>query len=309
MSEKPIIVDSITKVYGDIVAVDHISFEVQWGTVLALLGPNGAGKTTLIKILTTIARPTSGTGLVDGHDVCNERKKIRSLIGVVPQANNFDRFLTVRENLVLHAKMHGMPGVAYNPQIDQLLRIMGLDQRQNDKPDELSGGMQRRLVIARALVHDPKILFLDEPTTGLDPQSRRAVWDYVGELRHRTTIMLTTHYMDEADQLSDRIIIMDRGKTLRDGTAAELKRGLDGARVYEIEVQRDAARYKEIIDALPAVKVCHLNGSRLEVSLKEGASLRDLVCLFEDGDITQINTRQPTLEDVFLNLTGHELRD
>ncbi|MCL5960312.1 MAG: ATP-binding cassette domain-containing protein [Chloroflexi bacterium] len=234
MPVQPIVVDNATKVYGPIVAVDHLSFEISEGSVLALLGPNGAGKTTLIKILTTVAHASSGTAFIEGHDVRTERKTVRRLIGVVPQINNFDRFLTGRENLVLHAKMHGMPRSVYDRRIDELLEMVGLDKRQHDTPDKYSGGMQRRLIIARALVHQPRILFLDEPTTGLDPQSRRAVWDYVENLHGKATIMLTTHDMEEADQLSDRVIIMDNGRTLADGTSSELKQSIGVRAQYEI---------------------------------------------------------------------------
>ena len=220
-----IILQGITKTYGELKAVDNFSLEVEQGGIFGLLGPNGAGKTTLIRILTTLLRPTAGTAFVEGRSVLTEGKEVRRLIGVVPQENNLDRYLTARENLVLHARMHGMHPADYNAAIDELLELTGLSGRQHDFPDTYSGGMQRRLVVARALVHKPQVLFLDEPTTGLDPQSRRAVWEYIQSLRTKMTIFLTTHYMDEADLLCDRIVIMDHGKTLVDGYLRPVERG------------------------------------------------------------------------------------
>src|SRR6185369_260282 len=213
----------ITKSYGSFTAVDRFSLQVERGTVFGLLGPNGAGKTTLIKILTTLMKPSAGDAAVEGFSVLSAGREVRRVIGVVPQENNLDRYLTARENLILHGRLHGMRPAAYNPRIDQLLELTGLAGRQHDFPDTFSGGMQRRLVVARALVHNPRVLFLDEPTTGLDPQSRRAVWDYIEQLKESKTIFLTTHYLEEADALCDRIVIMDNGRVLVDGTAAELK--------------------------------------------------------------------------------------
>ena len=214
----------ITKTYGQLTAVDDFSLTVERGSIFGLLGPNGAGKTTLIRILTTLLRPTRGDALLEGLSVRTAGKEVRRLIGVVPQENNLDRYLTARENLVLHARMHGMRPADYNVVIDELFELTGLTGRQHDFPDTYSGGMQRRLVVARALVHRPRLLFLDEPTTGLDPQSRRAVWEYIQTLRAKMTIFLTTHYMDEADALCDRIVIMDQGRILVDGSAARTER-------------------------------------------------------------------------------------
>ncbi|MCX5914341.1 MAG: ATP-binding cassette domain-containing protein, partial [Deltaproteobacteria bacterium] len=174
--ENDIELRSLTKAYGDLVAVREISFAVRKGIIFGLLGPNGAGKTTMVNMLTTLSKPASGSAWVGGYDIFREAAKIRTLIGVVPQENNLDRYLTARENLVLHAKMHRMKPARYNPRIDELLSLLGLAERQKDFPNKFSTGMQRRLVVARALVHDPQILFLDEPTTGLDPQAKRAIW-------------------------------------------------------------------------------------------------------------------------------------
>ncbi len=235
MTNPAIKVQNLSKHYGKIKALDDVTFEIERNRITSLLGPNGAGKTTLIKILTTIAEPTAGEAWVDGKHVGNEGLQVRSIIGVVPQINNLDSHLTARENLIMHAKMHFMRKKDYLEKIDELLRFMGIYQRRNDYPDSYSGGMRRRLIFARALIHDPQILFLDEPTTGLDPQSRRAVWDYIETIKNSMTIFLTTHYMEEADFLSDRVIIVDHGKIIADGTSEKLKQQVRQAHVPTLE--------------------------------------------------------------------------
>ena len=299
----------LTKRYGTLTAVDRFSLEVERGTVFGLLGPNGAGKTTLIKMLTTLMRPTAGDALVEGHSVVAAGRKVRELIGVVPQENNLDRYLTARENLVLHARMNGMAPRDYGPRIDGLLELTGLSSRGDDFPDTFSGGMQRRLVVARALVHLPRVLFLDEPTTGLDPQSRRALWEYVRSLRAEMTIFLTTHYMDEADTLCDRIVIMDHGRSLVDGSAPELKERFAHAHIYELELRRDAARYEELFRALPAVTTLEREGAAFRIVLRDEESLKPLMDSIESGDIRRICLVEPSLEEVFLDLTGKEVRE
>ena len=223
MSIAAISIHSLTKSYGDLTALDSFNLEVGQGSIFGLLGPNGAGKTTLIRILTTLMRQSSGDATIEGYDILQSGQEIRRIIGVVSQENSLDRYLTARENLELHARLHGMERRLYAPRIDELLALMGLSGRQKDFPDTFSGGMQRRLVIARALVHQPRVLFLDEPTTGLDPQSRRAVWEYIRSLAGKMTIFLTTHYLEEAEQLCDRIAIMDHGKLIAIGSTQELK--------------------------------------------------------------------------------------
>ncbi|KAF0218408.1 MAG: antibiotic transport system ATP-binding [Geobacteraceae bacterium] len=304
-----ITIQSVTKLYGKLKAVDAFSLEVGRGTIFGLLGPNGAGKTTLIKILTTLMRPTAGDAFVEGYSVLSEGKAVRSIIGVVPQQNNLDRYLTARENLILHARMHGMRPAEYNPRIDELLELIGLSSRQGDFPDIFSGGMQRRLVVARALVHDPRVLFLDEPTTGLDPQSRRAVWDYIHSLKEKMTIFLTTHYMDEADALCGRIVIMDQGRALVDGTSAELKERLAHAHVYEVEFKADADRYEEVLRRLSFVKSMERTGNNFRLSLSDEESLKPLMDSIGSADIKKICLREPSLEDVFIELTGKKVRE
>ncbi|HEY6872108.1 MAG TPA: ABC transporter ATP-binding protein [Geobacteraceae bacterium] len=304
-----IILHNITKRYGVLTAVEDFSLEVERGLIFGLLGPNGAGKTTLIKILTTLLSPTSGEASVEGRSVLAEAKEVRRLIGVVPQENNLDRYLTARENLVLHARMHGMRPAEYNAVIDELLELTGLSGRQHDFPDTYSGGMQRRLVVARALVHHPRVLILDEPTTGLDPQSRRAVWDYIQTLRAKMTIFLTTHYMDEADTLCDRIVIMDHGKTLVDGTSAQLKEALAHSHLYELEFRANADRYETLLRGLPFVQSTERSGNLFRLSLTGEEALKPLMDAIGSADIRKICLREPSLEDVFIELTGKKVRE
>ncbi|HET6421831.1 MAG TPA: ABC transporter ATP-binding protein [Geobacteraceae bacterium] len=300
---------SITKFFNGLRAVHDFSLDVERGIIFGLLGPNGAGKTTLIKILTTLMRPSSGSALVEGYDVVANGKLVRRIIGVVPQENNLDRYLTARENLVLHARMHGIPAAEYNPRIDQLLELTGLAGRQHDFPDTFSGGMQRRLVAIRALVHNPLVLFLDEPTTGLDPQSRRALWDYIQSLRTKMTIFLTTHYMDEADALCDRIVIMDHGKALVDGTAAQLKEAFAHAHVYELEFRANADNYEEVLRSLSFVRSMARKGNTFMLELSDEGSLKPLMDRIGSSDIKGICLKEPSLEDVFIELTGRKVRE
>ncbi len=304
-----IILHNITKRYGELRAVDDFSLEVERGSIFGLLGPNGAGKTTLIRVLTTLLRPTAGNAFVEGRNVLTEGKEVRRLIGVVPQENNLDRYLTARENLALHARMHGLPPAEYNTAIDELLELTGLRGRQHDFPDTYSGGMQRRLVVARALIHKPRVLFLDEPTTGLDPQSRRAVWDYIQSLRQKMTIFLTTHYMDEADLLCDRIVIMDHGRSIADGTSARLKEALAHSHLYDLEFRDGADRYEPLLRDLPFVESVERSGNLFRLALTGEEALKPLMDAIGSTDIRKICLREPSLEDVFIELTGRKVRE
>lgn len=308
MVENEIELRNVTKVYGRLVAVQEVSFAVPQGIVFGLLGPNGAGKTTLVNILTTLLHPTSGLAFVGGHDVVREAARVRSLIGVVPQENNLDRYLTARENLILHAKMHRMPPSSYQRRIDELLDLMGLSERQKDFPNKFSTGMQRRLVVVRALVHDPRILFLDEPTTGLDPQAKRMIWDYFLSLKGKRTIFLTTHNMEEADFLCDQITILDHGSPIVSGTSSQLKEMAASAWLYEIEVAGRAEEYLQAFQRLPFIESASLQDGVIQVCLKKEGKLGSLVEQIDLRDLRKISSRQPSLEDVFLKLTGRSLR-
>jgi ABC-2 type transport system ATP-binding protein len=298
----------VTKAYGSVVAVKDVSFAVSKGMVFGLLGPNGAGKTTLVNILTTLLRPTSGSATVGGYDVVRDAAKVRSLIGVVPQENNLDRYLTARENLILHAKMHGLSPSSYQRRIDELLSLMELSERQKDFPNKFSTGMQRRLVVARAIVHDPQILFLDEPTTGLDPQAKRAIWDYFLSLKGKRTLFLTTHNMEEADFLCDHISIIDHGSPIASGTSSQLKETGESAWAYEIEVAGKAEEYVRAFQRLPFIESSSLQDGVIQVRLKKEGSLGALVEQIDLKDLEKISSRPPSLEDVFLKLTGRRLR-
>ena len=306
--ENDIQLHDLTKAYGSLVAIKNISFQVPRGIIFGLLGPNGAGKTTLVKMLTTLLRPTSGSARVGERDIHHDGVEIRRMIGVVPQDNNLDRYLTARENLILHAQMHRMKPSEYNPRIDELLSLLGLAERQKDFPTTFSGGMQRRLTVARALVHNPRILFLDEPTTGLDPQAKRAIWDYFLSLKGKRTLFLTTHNMEEADFLCDQVTIIDHGSVIAAGTTAQIKEMAESSWFYEIEVAGQEEEYVRKFQEMPFVECLSRQDGVISVCLKKEGSLGNLVEQIDLKDLKKITSRQPSLEDVFLKLTGRSLR-
>jgi ABC-2 type transport system ATP-binding protein len=300
-------------------AVDGISFTVARGEVFGLLGPNGAGKTTTIGVLTTRVLPTSGTASVAGVDVAADPVTARSRLSVVPQRSNLDRALTARQNLVFHAAYHGVGRAERNRRADALLEQLGLGGRGGDKVDDYSGGMAQRLLIARALMHAPQVVFLDEPSTGLDPQARLFVWDRIRELRAGgVTVVLTTHDMDEAAALSDRVGIMDHGRLLALDTPAALTRSLPGSATLDIDV----ARAPEDTDDAVLAALAPL-AERVE-QVADGSGLRARIYLSGDAAaligpvsealgarrarLTGVRIGERSLEDVFLSLTGRELR-
>jgi ABC-2 type transport system ATP-binding protein len=302
-------------------AVDGISFTVDRGEVFGLLGPNGAGKTTTIGILTTRVLPTSGDASVAGVDVAADPVTARSRLSVVPQRPNLDRALTARQNLIFHAAYHGLGRAERNRRADDLLDQLGLGDRGKDKVDNYSGGMAQRLLIARALMHAPQVLFLDEPTTGLDPQARLFVWDRVRELRESgVTVVLTTHDMDEAATLTDRVAIMDHGKLLALDTPLALTRSLPGSATLDVDVERaeddtdDAvlAALAGLAAAERVEPVADASGLRARIYLSGDAA--GLVGPVSDtltarrARLTGVRIGEPSLEDVFLSLTGRELR-
>lgn len=302
--------NALTKLYGNLPALSGFDLAVTRGSIFGLLGPNGAGKTTLIRILTTLMRPSSGAACIEGFDTVLHGREIRKLIGVVPQENSLDRYLTARENLELHARLHGMAFTVYSRKIDELLELFGLAGRQNDFPDTFSGGMQRRLVVARALVHQPRILFLDEPTTGLDPQSRHTVWNYIRSLAGSMTIFLTTHYLEEADQLCEQIAIMDHGKLITVGNAAELKERLSGGSFYEIEFGGSPADFAEKLRDLSCIRAFSVSGQLATLELGQQIEcLSALLSALAGSEIRKITHKNSTLEDVFMSLTGKDVRD
>jgi ABC-2 type transport system ATP-binding protein len=306
----------LVKRFGNFTAVDGVNLEVRRGELFGLLGPNGAGKTTLVRMLTTLLPPTSGSALVAGHDVARHPKRVRRVIGVIPQAMTSDLDLTGWENVDIYGQFYGVARRERRERALRLLKMVGLSERGKDLVASYSGGMRRRLEIARGLIHAPEVLFLDEPTIGLDPQSRRAVWDLLEQLRRESdiTISLTTHYMDEAETLCDRIAIVDRGRIIALGTPSELKSGVKGSDRIELEVKGDVERIIATLRAAPGVhdvKREGLNG-RLMLRADDGAHL--IPRLIGDveaiaGHVTSINLQRVSLEDVFIAFTGRSLRD
>ncbi len=301
-------------------AVKGISFDVAAGETFGLLGPNGAGKSTTLGCITSLVRPTSGRIVVDGVDARREPQRVKRLIAVVPQTRNLDRDLGVRELLVYHGRYFGLPAAEREARADRLLQEMQLADKAQAKPLTLSGGLQQRAMIARALMHDPRVLLLDEPTTGLDPQARRALWDTLRGLHQRgLTIILTTHYMEEADRLCQRLAIIDHGRILTIDTPAALKRSLPGGHILDMWVRSGTPvkpRLERLAGVLRMEEVARtgeedgLERLRLFVDPADGLLDRVLLAVREGGgDLHHVSLTQPSLEDVYIHLTGKELRE
>ncbi len=299
---------NLTKIFNGLVAVDSIELNIKRGELFALLGPNGAGKTTTINMLCCLLKPTGGTATIMGYDINQQPFKVKEIIGVSPQETAISEHLNARENLNLIGGIHNINAKELKVRSQELLEIMGLAERAKDQVRKFSGGMKRRLNIMMALIHNPEILFLDEPTLGLDPQARRAIWEYIGKLKGEKTILLTTHYMDEADFLSDRIGIMDEGKIVALGTSSELKTSM-------------LERHTMIIYAwnLTQRVISEMRGKYAEVRVTNGTMLitdkqldfKEIVDhLHSSGAIVRsAYIKEPTLDDVFLHVTGKELRE
>jgi ABC-2 type transport system ATP-binding protein len=308
-------VEAISKSFGALLAVDNVSFTVQSGEIFGLLGPNGAGKSTLIRMLTTLVPPTSGTARVAGYDIIRDPNAVRSNIGVIPQNLTSDPDLTCAENIGIHARLFGITGALRRKRTQELLEAVGLADRANALAATLSGGMRRRLEIARGLVHNPQILFLDEPTTGLDPVSRISVWEMITHLRVQEgrTLFLTTHYMDEADRLCDRLAIVDNGKVVAMDTPVSLKSSVPGASRIEIQFEPDLPNGAADLERLPAVKsVRALGSATYRVSSDRGpASAQELIELAHELklELKALSVQSTTLDDVFLHYTGHGLME
>ena len=302
----------LTKAYNSLKAVDALDIAVESGEIFGLLGPNGAGKTTAISMLCTILKPTSGTAIVNGFDIVRDPNKVRKSIGIVFQEPSVDDRLTGRENLYMHANLYGVPASEQKERIDRILKLVELDDRADDLLRTYSGGMRRRLELGRGLIHYPKVLFLDEPTVGLDPQTRDHIWKYIKELKkaHDITVVLTTHYMDEADRLSDRIAIMDHGKIVVLDTPPKLKETLEGdvaiVRADKIDALSDLVgkvlglENKQIVDG--ALEITVRNGKVAMPRIMELATQNQIY-------VESILLREPNLEDVFLHYTGRTIRE
>ena len=303
-----IVATNLTKVYGEFVAVDGINFTVKRGEAFGLLGPNGAGKSTTMRMLAATSQRTGGDLSILGKDPNVKGPEIRAHLGVVPQADNLDRELKVWENLYVYGRYFGLSRKYMKGKIEELIAFAQLEEKRNVKTETLSGGMKRRLTIARALVNEPEILMLDEPTTGLDPQARHVLWDRLFRLKEQgVTLVLTTHYMDEAEQLCDRIVVMDKGKIMAEGSPAELIRQYSSKEV--VEVRFGSSRNADVAVALDGI------GSRIEVLpdrilIYSEQGEADLQVIVKMGlePVTSL-VRRSSLEDVFLRLTGRTLVD
>jgi ABC-2 type transport system ATP-binding protein len=307
-------VDNISKYFGTFCAVDTLNFTVEDGEIFGLLGPNGAGKSTLIRMLVTLLPPTSGTARINGYDVVRSPDVVRKLIGVIPQALTSDLDLSAAENLEIFAKLYGVPRERRARIIKEMLDAVELLPWADKPVKNLSGGMRRRLEIARGLVHEPEIFFLDEPTTGLDPVSRVAVWQMLVKLKqeHDLTILMTTHYMDEADKLCDRVAIVDHGKLVALDSPMKLRASIPGNNILEVSFSRVPEGWLETLKSLPEVQdvkaedhVYRLgsnNGPRTTVELMEAVRRAGI-------EITSLSVQSTSLDDVFVHYTGRQLRD
>ncbi len=313
LKEKAIEVSGITKRYGTISAVDHVSFDVMEGEFFGFLGPNGAGKTTLIRMLTTLLKPTEGHAVVACCDVAKEPQKVRREIGVVPQAMTSDLDLTGYENMDIYGRFYGIPAKDRKERIQYLLEMVGLSARANDLVAAYSGGMRRRLEVARVLVHRPKILFLDEPTIGLDPQSRHVVWDFLRKLIEgdKMTVFLTTHYMEEAEALCDRVAIIDAGKIIAIGSPDDLKSQIPGNDIIALTFENLSETIVDGIKALTFVHNITAENNNARIYVDNGAL--NLPLLIDEvkefgGKVLSATIHEQSLEDVFIHYTGKSIR-
>ena len=307
-------VKHIVKKFGDFTAVDDINFTVERGEIFGLLGPNGAGKSTLIRMLTTLIPPTSGTAEVDGIDVVKDPTGVRKVIGVIPQALTSDLELSVYENLLIFAKLYGVPRERRNKLIAELLEAVELTQWAKEPVKKLSGGMRRRVEIARGLVHNPRVLFLDEPTTGLDPVSRVAVWEMLQRIKQQRelTVLITTHYMDEADKLCDRIAIVDHGELKALDSPLKLKASIPGKNSLEVSFATTPPGWQERVERLPGVEsvTAHENIFRIATGSGPATTLALMELAAQEGvTVGSLSVQSTSLDDVFVHYTGHQLRD
>lgn len=299
-------VENLVKRFGNIAAVDDISFEVEKGTIFGFLGPNGAGKTTTINVLCTLLSPTSGRAFINGHDCMKEPAEVRKAIGIVFQDTTLDKELTAYENLIFHAYLYNVKKDERGKRVKDALRFVGLYERKDDLVKKFSGGMKRRLEVARGLIHKPGVLFLDEPTLGLDPQSRANLWEFIVELprKHDVTIFMTTHYMEEAE-VCDRIAIIDNGKIIAMGSPDSLKKTVGGDVIYL--KTSDNKKAKEEIKRLFNLDAAEKDGELFIAAIRGDACIPDLIRALGE-EVLSVRLQRPTLNDVFLKLTGKAIR-
>jgi ABC-2 type transport system ATP-binding protein len=309
MAETVLSVQGLSHCYGNLRALDNVSFDIEKGQIFSFLGPNGAGKTTAINLLITLLQIQQGKVTIAGYDVATQKDNVRKSIGVVFQDQRLDRDLTVWETLDFHGRIHSIPKQVRRPRIEELLQLVELTEKRKEYTKNLSGGMKRRLEIARGLLVQPKILFLDEPTIGLDTQTRKCIWSYIKKVNQQgVTVLLTTHYMDEADQNSDFICIIDKGKIIANGTPEELKRSL-GKDSIQIQTDNDHKAY-QLIKNLPEVSKIGGSEKGLSIEVKENNSIITKIVDTLRGqgiEIANISLVKPTLDDVFIHYTGRGL--
>jgi ABC-2 type transport system ATP-binding protein len=303
---------NLTKEFNGLKAVNNVNLQIEEGEIFGLLGPNGAGKTTFISMLCTLLRPTSGTAKVNGFDIIKQQSEVRKSIGIVFQDPSLDNRLTGRENLEMHAGLYGVPKSGRKKRIEEVLDLVALSDRADELVKNYSGGMKRRLEIARGLIHYSKVLFLDEPTLGLDPQTREHIWEYIKKLaeREHITILLTTHYMEEADALCNRVAIMDHGEIKILDTPENLKNSLEGD-VIILEVNKSEA-IAEKIKSLEEVKKVHVMDNKIFITVKNAEIFAPKILEFAKNNnviVTSMSMRKPSLGDVFLHYTGREIRE
>ena len=313
---KAIEVDSLTKEFGDFKAVDNISFQIEEGEIFGFLGPNGAGKSTTMMILTTLLKPTSGSALVGGYDVMSDAKKVREKIGYVQQEISVDEFLTGRENLYLHARINQIPRNLIKSRIDDVLELVELGEKKDQATVTYSGGMRKRLDIANGLLSRPSVLFLDEPTVGLDIQTRRKIWGYIKKIRKDfgMTVFISTHYMEEADNLCDRIGIIDHGKIQVIDTPKSMKSAI-GNEIISFNLVDGKASQDTLIEQINKIEfVKEVKNKQDLITVFSTKSNEVIPKIFQESTnlemrINSLTLKQPTLDDVFISYTGHDLRD
>jgi ABC-2 type transport system ATP-binding protein len=309
-----VVVEGLEKTYGkDVRALDGMTFSIPEGQVFGLLGPNGAGKSTTVRILVTLTRPDGGTATVAGHDVAREPDAVRRAIGYVPQASGVDREATGRENLVLQGRLQGMRSADTDRRATELFELFALDEKTNNLVRTYSGGQKRRLDVAMGLMHRPQVLFLDEPTTGLDPEARAAMWDELARLAaaEQLTILLTTHYLEEADRLAERVAIVSRGKVIVEGAPDALKRDLRGELVTVDLGAPATAAAASVVSALAGIDEVLPEGQRLFARVDQGAQAVPAILSALDAAgfaVAAVTVSRPSLDDVYLHYTGREFR-
>jgi ABC-2 type transport system ATP-binding protein len=308
-----IAVEGLRKAYGEVQALDGVSFAVQEGEIFGLLGPNGAGKSTTVRVLVTLTKPDEGRALVAGRDVAREALAVRKAIGYVPQESGVDRYGTGRENLTLQGHVQGLGGKALRARVDELLELVGITDAADRVVLGYSGGMKRRLDIALGLVHRPKVLFLDEPTTGLDPEARVVLWEEVARLAQQEslTILLTTHYLEEADELADRLAIVSHGKVVVEGTPEQLKAGLSGDAVHVELANGQVDDARRVLEAAHAPVEQVLGGRTIVSRVADGSrALPGILSALSDAGVgvAAVSVSRPSLDDVYLHYTGREFQ-